>query len=710
VYLQVPPAEYSYYLQQEKNGSKGHELVTNSFEREICAHAAQCSWSQQSFKPVRSRDLPDLRVAQTGEPLEQVISVDMTKTAFKASSNAVQQAALVEGCINAFMLDFSQLDCPRSWTKAAVSEQAPEWKAGDDVEMKRMDDFKAYSRISLEDALARGFKIEHLLRILRVKPDELKVRWAYDEARATGEKDFETYASVMRTQTSCLLNLKAARLGRRVMRGDLTSAFLHVVADEPFCTYFPEGRPEATGEVGTGPGQSPSGRYVMLWHKLVYGKGNAPRGLRQDMKATLEALGFVEQRQADECLYVHQERQIDLGLYVDDIEFSGSEESMKWLQSQLKLRYLIKFLGYNSKDCDESSEKSKTYVGIRTEIDHKTKIVTRDQEALIVKASRKFEWDGRPRYNTPTTKGLKLMPETEKLCPKFHSKFRGKVGFLSHVALHSRPDVAFHAVELARQLVRPSVEADKFADETLQYLFSTADQKLTYDCKQDLHKTLLISSDASLADTYEAKTTGGWVSMCGGAAWAWQVETLRLQVLSSTEAEYCETANACKEVIAQKRLFEAFNLEFPHQYLVLVDNQSAIALACGPAVHYQRTKHIDTKFHFQRQLMLEGVIRLQHQATDVLFSDILTKALGKNLHKQHRRVLFGQDPIVIKSIKLPESQKLAVRRHNELIKERQEKDRLQQAFEAENRSLNQSSDPVKAALVASVQALLACVA
>jgi hypothetical protein len=383
---------------------------------------------------------------------------------------------------------------------------------------------------------------------------------------------------------------------------------------------------------------------------------------------------------------------------------------MKWLQSQLKLRYLIKFLGYNSKDCDESSEKSKTYVGIRTEIDHKTKIVTRDQEALIVKAARKFEWDGRPRYNTPTTKGLKLMPETEKLCTKFHSKFRGKVGFLSHVALHSRPDVAFHAVELARQLVRPSVEADKFADETLQYLFSTADQKLTYDCKQDLHKTLLISSDASLADTYEAKTTGGWVSMCGGAAWAWQVETLRLQVLSSTEAEYCETANACKEVIAQKRLFEAFDLEFPHQYLVLVDNQSAIALACGPAVHYQRTKHIDTKFHFQRQLMLEGVIRLQHQATDVLFSDILTKALGKNLHRQHRRVLFGQDPIVIKSIKLPESQKLAVRRHNELIKERQEKDRLQQAFEVENRSLNQSSDPVKAALVASVQALLAYVA
>ena len=80
--------------------------------------------------------------------------------------------------------------------------------------------------------------------------------------------------------------------------------------------------------------------------------------------------------------------------------------------------------------------------------------------------------------------------------------------------------------------------------------------------------------------------------MCCGAAWSWAVETMRLQVLSSTEAEYCETANACKEVLAQQRLFAAFQLDFPQQYLILVDNHSAIALACGPAVHYQRTKHI----------------------------------------------------------------------------------------------------------------------
>jgi hypothetical protein len=267
--------------------------------------------------------------------------------------------------------------------------------------------------------------------------------------------------------------------------------------------------------------------------------------------------------------------------------------------------------------------------------------MTQDQQELIERGSRKFQWDGRTRYSPPTTKGLVPLGKEVKICPKFHSQFRGKVGFLAHVALVSRPDVAYHAVELARQLVSPSAEADVFADAVLQFLFSTADQKLTFDCNQELHKTLLISSDASLADTADAKTTGGWVSLCGGAAWSWAVETLRLQVLSSTEAEYCETASACKEVLAQERLFAAFRLPFPKQYPVLVDNHSAIALACGPAVHYQRTKHIATKYHFQRQLMLEGTIRLQHQAAHVQFSDILTKSLGKTLHRKHRRVLFG---------------------------------------------------------------------
>ena len=73
---------------------------------------------------------------------------------------------------------------------------------------------------------------------------------------------------------------------------------------------------------------------------------------------------------------------------------SASQENLEWLKAQVAGRYLIKFQGYNSKDCEESTEKSKTYVGVRTEIDHASKAVTQDQTALILKAASKFKWDG----------------------------------------------------------------------------------------------------------------------------------------------------------------------------------------------------------------------------------------------------------------------------------------------------------------------------
>jgi hypothetical protein len=86
---------------------------------------------------------------------------------------------------------------------------------------------------------------------------------------------------------------------------------------------------------------------------------------------------------------------------------------------------------------------------------------------------------------------------------------------------------------------------------------------------------------------------------------------------------------------------------FPGQYPVLLDNQSAIALACGPSSHHQRTKHIATKYHYQRQLLLQGIVRFQHQATQVQIADMLTKDLGSKAHRRHRDVIFGKTAIEI---------------------------------------------------------------
>jgi hypothetical protein len=55
---------------------------------------------------------------------------------------------------------------------------------------------------------------------------------------------------------------------------------------------------------------------------------------------------------------------------------------------------------------------------------------------------------------------------------------------------------------------------------------------------------------------------------------------------------------------------------------------SAIALSKNP-VHHDRSKHIDTRFHFIRECIEEGKVEVDHIGTAEQVADILTKALGR---------------------------------------------------------------------------------
>ena len=56
------------------------------------------------------------------------------------------------------------------------------------------------------------------------------------------------------------------------------------------------------------------------------------------------------------------------------------------------------------------------------------------------------------------------------------------------------------------------------------------------------------------------------------------------------------------------------------------DNLSAINISKNPIQH-SRTKHIDIRHHFIRDLVEDKVITLEHVATDLQLADIFTKAL-----------------------------------------------------------------------------------
>ena len=62
--------------------------------------------------------------------------------------------------------------------------------------------------------------------------------------------------------------------------------------------------------------------------------------------------------------------------------------------------------------------------------------------------------------------------------------------------------------------------------------------------------------------------------------------------------------------------------------VILCDNQSGIHLSRNPVFH-DRSKHIDNRYHFVRDMVQGGTVSLDHIGTDEEVADILMKPLGK---------------------------------------------------------------------------------
>lgn len=118
------------------------------------------------------------------------------------------------------------------------------------------------------------------------------------------------------------------------------------------------------------------------------------------------------------------------------------------------------------------------------------------------------------------------------------------------------------------------------------------------------------------------------ILILGSSLVTWASQKQWVVALSSCEAEYIESANAaCQGIWLSRLLGELLNTQAP-TVKPLVDNKTAIALSKNP-VHHDKSKHIDTRFHFIRDCVDKGEVDVDHVSTKDQLVDILTKALGR---------------------------------------------------------------------------------
>jgi len=155
----------------------------------------------------------------------------------------------------------------------------------------------------------------------------------------------------------------------------------------------------------------------------------------------------------------------------------------------------------------------------------------------------------------------------------------------------------------------------------------------------DLKPKLTGFSDSDFAgDVEDRKSTTGVIFFLGNNLITWVSQKQKIVTLSSCEAEYvAAAAAACQGVWLCRLIGDLIGKELA-PVKMFMDNMSAIALSKNP-VHHERSKHIDTKFHFIRECVEDVKVQVDHVGTAGQLADILTKPLGRVKFLEQRRAL-----------------------------------------------------------------------
>jgi hypothetical protein len=347
---------------------------------------------------------------------------------------------------------------------------------------------------------------------------------------------------------------------------------------------------------------------------------------------------------ADPCMFVkpalHNQPPAFIILNVDDGGVIGTPEVIRNVLDALAKEFKIKELG-----------PMKHFVGCRLHINRSRDTIWINQPKLIQNLELNFGkliFTDR-NFRTPAAPRSVVMRPVKDVDPTIHPdqpfKYRSGVGMLMYLVKHSRPDIANATRELTKVLDGATDAHWKAMMRIIKYVLDTRMYSLRLKLKMTNGIVTLrgISDSEFAGDRETRKSVYGFVTYYCGAPISWKSKSGNSVTLSSTEAEYYASSETAKELQFIHNLVISMekNLELP--IIMNVDNTGAIYLAnnysTGP-----RTKHIDIRTHFVRELIIDGILKIVFVKSEDNDADIFTKNVGEELFEKHSKNLIDKSP------------------------------------------------------------------
>jgi len=392
-------------------------------------------------------------------------------------------------------------------------------------------------------------------------------------------------------------------------------------------------------------GLSTNGKVLKL-KKSLYGLKQASRNWNSTIDNYLKSNGF-KRSMVDNCLYsrVNGDSFELILVYVDDLLIVASNlNRINDIKIIMKERFRMKDLGELS-----------MFVGMEIDIKREQQKILITQNRYAERILKEFNMSESKVSTTPMESNSKLkdaasVNENEL----FDCEYRKLVGSLLYLSTHTRPDIAEAVGCLSRNLERPTKEHWDAGMKVLRYLKGTINYGINFQGK---NMKLEGYSDASWASTPDMKSISGYVFMFNNAPISWRSKKQTVVALSSTESEYVALAECIKEAIWLKKLFiELDIMKVNEPVLIFEDNQSCIKISKNDSNH-GRMKHVNIKYHFIREQVESGEVKIQYCKTENMKADMFTKSLAKSQFECLRKQI-GIEPNSLLHSKINDSERV----------------------------------------------------
>jgi hypothetical protein len=153
---------------------------------------------------------------------------------------------------------------------------------------------------------------------------------------------------------------------------------------------------------------------------------------------------------------------------------------------------------------------------------------------------------------------------------------------------------------------------------------------------------LVSYSDSDWAGNPETRiSVTGFIIFLLGAPICWRSKGQKGVTLSSSEAEYVAISEAVKEILFIYFLLKGIGVDVKLPIVVRCDDVEAIFMAENSSSG-TRTRHIDTRYHFVREHVEGGLIKIVFVKSGTNDADMFTKNVGKEAYEKHVNKFLGK--------------------------------------------------------------------